>query len=114
MPTWEVNEGQVIHVFPTDLKADRVERKGQLPLLQVLRRGVQEEIAVGIGIENRALSAANSVCDERIVKDGIAKFDLLGLGQLNTVLVFYNSERDYATPRLIGARQLAFSRTPVR
>jgi len=88
MPTWEINEGQVIHVFSTDLEADRVERKGQFLLLQVLRTGVQEEIAVGIGIEDRALSAANSVCDERLVEDGIAKFDFVGLGQLSTVLVF--------------------------
>ena len=64
MPTWEINEGQVIHVFTADLEANRVERKGQLSLLQVLRTGVQKEIAFGIGIEDCTLSAVNSVCDE--------------------------------------------------
>ena len=49
-----------------------------MPLLQVV--GVQEEIGVSVGIEDRALGATNSLRHKRLVENGIAKFDSAGLG----------------------------------
>jgi len=49
-----------------------------MPLLQVV--GVQEETGVGVGIEDRALGAANSLCHKRLVENGRAKIDSAGLG----------------------------------
>ena len=61
-----------------------------MPLLQVV--GVQEEIGVGVGIEDRALGAANSLCHKQLVENGITKSDSFGFGQLDTVHVCDDSK----------------------
>jgi hypothetical protein len=51
-----------------------------MPLLHVVRMGDQEEITVRFRIKDSTLGTANSVRDERLVEDGIAKLDPLGFG----------------------------------
>ena len=58
-----------------------------MPLIQFVRIGIQEEIAVCLGIQNRALGAADSVCNEGLLENGIPKFKSIGSSQLNTIRV---------------------------
>ena len=64
----------------------------QQPLIQSVRTGIQEEIGVCVGIQNCALSAADPVCDEGLLENGIPKFNTLGLRQHITIRVLDDSE----------------------
>lgn len=66
-----------------------------MPLLQLIGTGLQEEMALCVGIEDGALGTANSVCDKWLVENGNANFDSIGLGQSDTVCVCDDSERNH-------------------
>ena len=85
-----------------------------MPLLQLIRTGLQEGIALCVGIEDGAFGTVNSVCDKWLVENGIAKFNSVELGQPDTVrgIASDDSERNNTTPWLIRARELSFGRKP--
>jgi len=63
-----------------------------MPLIQFIRAGIQEEIGVCVGIQNCALGAADSVCDEGLLENGIPEFNSVGLSQHITIRVLDDSE----------------------
>lgn len=57
-----------------------------MSLLQVVSICFQEEVTVSVWIEDRALSAANPLCDKRLGEDGIAELNFPGLWKYRAIL----------------------------
>jgi len=69
-------------------------------------------MAWNIWVQDCALGAANPLCDEEFIKNGIAEFNSARLAQFGAVLVFDNLEGDDATPWFERVRKLTYCRAP--
>jgi len=91
--TWEVNKGDKLSTSSL-LTSRQSELKENDRCLTANSSGPasKKEIAVFVGIYNCALGAADSICNEGLLENGIPKVDTLGLSQLNTICVLDDSE----------------------
>lgn len=69
-------------------------------------------MAWNIWVQDCALGAANPLCNEVFVKNGIAEFNSARLAQDVPVLVFDNLERDDATPWFERVGKLTYCGAP--
>jgi hypothetical protein len=110
LPTWEVDKRQIVDIPSAYLQANRIRRKRQLILVWDVI--FHEAMAWDIWVQDCALGAADPLCDEEFIKNGIAEFDSAGLAQFDPVLVFDNVERDEAAPWLERVRKLTYGWAP--
>jgi hypothetical protein len=69
-------------------------------------------MAWNIWVQDCALGAANPLCNEVFIKNGIAEFNPARLAQFGPVLVSDNLERDDAAPWFERVRKLTYCGAP--